>query len=45
MKFGVKCDMWSLGIILFEMIEGNIPFEGLTHPFFFYELDKSKNYT
>ena len=30
-SFNEKADLWSLGIILFEMIAGKVPFKGSTH--------------
>ena len=30
-SFNEKADLWSLGIILFEMIAGKVPFKGTTH--------------
>ena len=30
-SFNEKADLWSLGIILFEMIAGRVPFKGTTH--------------
>ena len=30
-QFNEKADLWSLGIILFEMIAGKVPFKGTTH--------------
>lgn len=30
-SFNEKADLWSLGIILFEMIAGTVPFKGSSH--------------
>jgi calcium-dependent protein kinase len=29
-KYGMKCDVWSLGIMLFVMLTGSFPFKGDT---------------
>jgi serine/threonine protein kinase len=28
--YSSKCDLWSIGVILFEMIYGGYPFNGVT---------------
>lgn len=31
-KYGLKADIWSIGIILYEMIYGKIPYEPMRAP-------------
>ncbi|XP_072963228.1 serine/threonine-protein kinase ATG1a [Typha angustifolia] len=30
-KYDAKADLWSIGIILFQLVTGNLPFDGKTH--------------
>lgn len=41
-KYGKECDMWSLGVTLFQLLTGQYPFEGTTKPEVFSKIKRGK---